>query len=283
MFTNSPNDITIDYLGQLGTSLYSDGLLTRFLNEGLVHAYSISRKLVDKSTNTNAFRVRRSSDNAEQDIGFVGHLVDTASLSTFIGANSGFVVTVYDQVGSSDATQSTAGNQYRVVNAGTLELINNRLYAHNATGVINLYPISSSFNLTNASLFGVSHILTASSGEFVNFIANNDAGFSDEFTTAPVVGGVIFRLDSTSYQKNVTITDDNSHSLSIIYDGSQALYYHDNIPLGSEVVPSGTFTASLLFRCRNNILVSEAIIFDKVISETSRFLINKDMDEFYGI
>jgi hypothetical protein len=83
-------------------------------------AYSL-RKL-DKDYTGSAIRVRRSNDNSEQDIGFVGNDLDTASLKTFVGANSGFVTTWYDQSGNArNATQTTAANQPRVVNAGTIE------------------------------------------------------------------------------------------------------------------------------------------------------------------
>lgn len=72
------------------------------------------------STATNAIRVRRSSDNAEQDIGFTGDALDTTSLATFVGANSGFVVTIYDQAGNGeDATNATAAQQPMIVNAGS--------------------------------------------------------------------------------------------------------------------------------------------------------------------
>jgi hypothetical protein len=83
-------------------------------------AYSL-RKL-DKDYTGSAIRVRRSNDNSEQDIGFVGHDLDTASLKTFVGSNSGFVTTWYDQSGNArNATQTTAANQPRVVNAGTVD------------------------------------------------------------------------------------------------------------------------------------------------------------------
>jgi hypothetical protein len=67
-------------------------------------------------------RVRRSSDNAEQDIGFSSGLLDTASLLSFIGANSGFIVNWYDQSGAAkNIAQSTAANQPRIVNAGVYD------------------------------------------------------------------------------------------------------------------------------------------------------------------
>lgn len=83
-------------------------------------AYSTARKLRAGYTG-NAFRVRRSSDNAEQDIGFVNNEVDTASLLTFCGAGNGFVVTLYDQSGNvRDVTQATAGSQPQCVGSGAL-------------------------------------------------------------------------------------------------------------------------------------------------------------------
>lgn len=78
------------------------------------------KKLI--STATNAIRVRRSSDNAEQDIGFTGDALDTASLASFVGANSAYVKTFYDQTGGGfNATQVTAADQPRIVNAGSYD------------------------------------------------------------------------------------------------------------------------------------------------------------------
>jgi hypothetical protein len=106
------------------------GLLDNY--SGAAAAYSL-RKL-DKNYTGSAIRVRRSNDNSEQDIGFTssGDL-DTASLKTFTGANSGFVVTWYNQADSAgvfgirNATQTTAANQPRIVNAGTVERLNNKV------------------------------------------------------------------------------------------------------------------------------------------------------------
>lgn len=67
-----------------------------------------------------AVRVRRSSDNAEQDIGFVSGRLDTASLLSFCGAGNGFVTTWYDQVGTNNAGQGTAADQPQIVSSGSL-------------------------------------------------------------------------------------------------------------------------------------------------------------------
>jgi trimeric autotransporter adhesin len=67
-------------------------------------------------------RVRRSSDNAEADIGYgADGWLDEASLLAHVGAGDGFVTTWYDQSGNGrDATQTTAGHQPNIVNAGVV-------------------------------------------------------------------------------------------------------------------------------------------------------------------
>jgi hypothetical protein len=88
-------------------------------------AYSL-RKLRTAYTGS-AIRVRRSSDNTETDIGFVSNQLDTAAITTFVGAGNGFVTTWYDQSGNVNNTiQTTSGNQPLIVLAGTLYTLNGK-------------------------------------------------------------------------------------------------------------------------------------------------------------
>lgn len=88
-------------------------------------AYSL-RKL-RTAYSGNAIRVRRSSDNAEQDFGFVANVLDTASLLTFVGANNGFVTTWYDQSGNANnVRQTTAIRQPLIVSAGVVNVLNSK-------------------------------------------------------------------------------------------------------------------------------------------------------------
>jgi hypothetical protein len=94
------------------------GLLDLYPNAAV--AYSLRRLRADYTGS--AIRVRRSSDNAEQDIGFVSNVLDTASLLTFVGAGDGFVTTWYDQSGSGfNATQTTAISQPTIVLSGVVQ------------------------------------------------------------------------------------------------------------------------------------------------------------------
>jgi hypothetical protein len=68
----------------------------------------------------NCLRVRRSSDNTTQNIGFVNNYLNVADLLDFVGAGNGFIHTWYDQVGSNNFTQTTPGNQPQIVTSGSL-------------------------------------------------------------------------------------------------------------------------------------------------------------------
>ena len=93
---------------------------------GATIAYS-TRKL-RTAYNGNALRVRRSSDNAEQDIGFTNNVLDTTSLLNFItGSTDGRVTTWYDQSGNgNNLTQTTVAKQPWIVSGGTVITYNSK-------------------------------------------------------------------------------------------------------------------------------------------------------------
>jgi hypothetical protein len=92
---------------------------------GAAIAYSL-RKLRSAYSGS-AIRVRRSSDNAEQNIGFVSDVLDTASLLTFCGAGNGFITTWYDQSGSANNfIQTTVLSQPQIVASGAVININSK-------------------------------------------------------------------------------------------------------------------------------------------------------------
>jgi hypothetical protein len=108
MITPYSNIISVTTLGLL-LDTYS----------GAAAAYSL-RKLRTAYTG-DAIRVRRASDNTEQNIGFVNNVLDTASLTSFCSGTNGFVTTWYDQSGNGyDATQSTGANQPQIVSSGSV-------------------------------------------------------------------------------------------------------------------------------------------------------------------
>lgn len=103
-----------------GTLGYKQGV---FQIPSLVLVYGL-RKLMPNYSGY-CIRVVRSSDSAEQDIGFVGNDLDTTSLASFIGVNSGTIKTWYDQSGHGyNATQGSTGLQPHIVISGSLVTTN---------------------------------------------------------------------------------------------------------------------------------------------------------------
>jgi hypothetical protein len=66
-------------------------------------------------------RVRRSSDDAEMNIAFVGADLDTSTLTTFIGANDGLIVKWFDQSGNGyDLSQNNKAQQPSIIISGVM-------------------------------------------------------------------------------------------------------------------------------------------------------------------
>lgn len=101
--------------------MFSGGGGAGFVLDGIANvaaAYSLRR--LSTAYGGAAVRVRRSSDSAEQDIGFDSSgEFDSAAFSSFVGGGTGFVSTWYDQSGNvRDATQPTMTAQPSVVLSG---------------------------------------------------------------------------------------------------------------------------------------------------------------------
>jgi hypothetical protein len=87
-------------------------------------AYSL-RKLRTAYTG-NCIEVRRSSDNALQNIGFVNNFLDTASLLSFVGAGDGFVRTWYDQSGNNNNVFNTLNNSHPTIVTNNSIVVNSQ-------------------------------------------------------------------------------------------------------------------------------------------------------------
>jgi len=110
-------DVPLTFLTTNGpaTSAFT-GLLDTY--SGAAAAYSLRQ--LSSTYSGDAIRVRRSSDNTEQNIGFVNNELDKASLETFCSGTDGFVAIWYDQSGNTvNAANATATNQPKIVASGS--------------------------------------------------------------------------------------------------------------------------------------------------------------------
>ncbi len=114
--------------GRIGVRVQVPLLLDTYT--GAAAAYSL-RKLSNTYSGP-AIRVRRSSNNAELNIGFNSDgTLDTTTLLSFVGAGDGFVVTIFDQSGNGlDLSWWQAVTQAKIVTNGVIE-------SHNGKPTIN--------------------------------------------------------------------------------------------------------------------------------------------------
>ena len=204
-------------LGVIGSqSIAFIGLLDTYPNAAA--AYSV-RALRIAYTGS-AIRVRRASDNAEQDIGFTvfGNL-DTTALTSFCSGTNGFVTTWYDQSGNGrNALQPTAANQPQIVSGGTvltengkpcvnftaidkrLKTIDNNLFFDDCTLS---YVCRSISTATFAPLaFGYGNQPVSSKSRYLGPL-NNNLSFvvfgSDYVSSIPAAGDSTINLYSSNY------------------------------------------------------------------------------------
>ena len=120
---------------------------------GAAAAYSL--RLLDSTYTGSAIRVRRSSDNTEQDIGFnVFGELDTVSLLDFAGTGDAFVKVWYDQASTNDATQTDTAKQPQIVSSGAVIVLGNKPAI---TGVSSSSVLSIATTI-NFSDFGLMHV-----------------------------------------------------------------------------------------------------------------------------
>lgn len=138
-------------------------------------AYSV--RLLKSDYASSAMEVRRSSDNALQDIGFDANGdLDTASLLSFVGAGDGFVRTWYDQSGNAlDSQNTTTSTQPKIVSGGSVILAN---------------------SIPNIQFDGVDDYLSVDLGSFSTNSSVYLANFKN-FTTG-ITYGTYFQLTPTT-------------------------------------------------------------------------------------
>ncbi len=212
-------------------------------SSNLMVAHSVSRRLLTNYTGA-LFKVRRSSDNATQDISYgVDNWADTAALATFIGANSGYVDTLYDQSGNGrHMSQGTFSAQFRVVNAGVNDTLGGKLTLFhsgaNWTMMMSTTSTFTSYTGTTMSVFarGLNGI-AANNYRFVSVTNNTSTDYLSSAqcaiilsTTPPGTGWQSYRAAHLANSIQTPATSDGL--ISAIADGTN-LKLRDGTNTGS--------------------------------------------------
>ena len=143
-------------------NMYWDGSQTGLLDDYPSAEAAYSLRALNSAYTGAAIKVRRSSDNSEQDINLLydGSL-NTDSLLDFVGSGSGYVTTWYDQSGNGiNANQSSASKQPIIASSGVISTLNGKpamQFISSFVMDLNLtqYPFTSGGSATEKSIFAV--------------------------------------------------------------------------------------------------------------------------------
>lgn len=247
-------------------------------------AYSL--RLIRTAYAGAAVRVRRT-DNTETDIGFSGGNFDTTALKTFTGANSGFITTWYDQTGNTQhLTQTTNGNQPRIVNAGVVDRDPvtgwPAIYSSGAVSAMSLFK---AFTLNQpVNFFLVWH--------YVSYTAT-------EQTVVDGYGALaMFRHDASlnnrmnvyagaTMTSTIPVATGNTYLMSVLWDGASSNVWQDGASFATGNAGTNNPSGVMLFNYQGdgrpiNGYISEFITYSA--SQTANLTgINGDMNGYYVI
>jgi hypothetical protein len=275
-------------------------LLDEFPNAAA--AYSL--RLLRTAYTGNCIEVRRSSDNALQNIGFVNGLMDTASLLSFVGAGNGFVRTWYDQSGNGrNATNTTNAQQPKVVNNGVIILDNLKPVINNLENNTLRYTPNIYQGNSKGFIFSVSKSSKTTYANLINIAFENQSGANHWIAKSRLTnqrweaGGR--RLSSNSFQAVESNTNDGNNIVLISsfadYENSDLfLWQNDNLVASSTSFQTdGSTSIETKFLNIGNTLntsisnVFEGFIFEIVIYESDqsnhRTSIEQNINDYYNI
>jgi hypothetical protein len=251
------------------------GLLDLYPNAEM--AYSL-RKLRAAYTGA-AVRIRRSSDNAETDIGFLANgNFNSAAAVAFCGAGNGFVTTWYDQSGNSkDWLQPTAANQPQIVNAGASILVNGKpsiLFdgvndGFDAVNPLLINDILSCFSILKTSSSGLQYCdsTTFNKWFFILQSGSSSTAISDRFSIATVAKN----------QNIITPTTRNNYYTEFGNNTQNLTYLRGNIIIANWA--NFSYMNQVGFALGGN---SQEVIIYKSNKDSERLAISNLINQYYG-
>ena len=268
----------------------------KIFNYPLVNLVLSVRK-VNPAYNGPCMRVRRSNDNAEQDIYFTnaGNL-DTASLQLFTGSNNAFVTKWYDQsLNAYDVEQNNNLLQPQIVSGGSILLSDNGLPAIN---FVDDFLQNSNVQLTPS----FSSLTVAATTSLIQDENNNYIFNQGSFANGKIKG-LFFEDDSDIAAANgfssqtvvpSSLLLNNSYLFSYVYnesDQKSRIFIDSTLKNTANLPSSGTPDNQPLVIGRNSSInngyasmtVQEIRIYNRVLTDLSRQSIEANINSYFNL
>ncbi len=255
------------------------------------NAYSL-RYLSDEYTGP-VVRIRRDNDNAEANF-TPDEILDT-TLTTWVGANEGHVVTWFDQSGNGyDATQSTANAQPKLVTGGNVIMFNGLPSVRNSVSanIVNLSTGSGVFSLSMPNqLFMVAAHNTGTGASEYPLGGTTSVG-QNAILKSNV--GQQLKLYGGGFTIGVDAVGTNQWLMNALFDGNAPVGFRHEFRLNGSTKSSGGGVGSYpldgtrIFNAFDPSLVNwlgyiqEVIVFDGDVSGEND-LIEGNVNDYYSI
>ncbi len=275
-------------------------------------AYSL-RKISSTYTGS-CIRVRRLADNVEQDIGFSGNELDTASLTAFIGGDTGFVTTWYSQsptTSGNNANNSTAIYQPIIIDRGTLQSVNGKpalrcgrnallyvggggttafKYLHDGTTKASTVSVmKTGSNVTSTHFYWLTTTSATSSIGVNNFIVNDIIGQrarNGGAATIQTVGSIATNTHYTFFQIHDVANPINADKLILNINNGSDIATNTNSFTPNTANSSQELNVFNYYKPVNNFgltgHIQEMIFWDYDYS-ADKAAINNNINNYYGI
>jgi hypothetical protein len=242
-------------------------------------------------------RVRRSNDNAEQDIYFTntGNL-DTAALQLFTGSNNAFVTKWYDQsLNAYDVEQSNNSLQPQIVSGGSILLSDNGLPA--------IAFVDDFLQNSNAQITPSFSSLTVAATTSLIQDENNNYIFNQGSFADGKIKGLFFEDDSDIAAANgfssqtvvpSSLLLNNSYLFSYIYneaDQESRIFIDSTLKNTADLPSSGTADNQPLVIGKNSSInngyvsmtVQEIRIYNRVLTDLSRQSVEANINSYFNL
>ena len=247
---------------------------------GASAAYSL-RKLRTLYTGS-AVRVRRASDNTEQDIGFTAGELDTTSLASFCGSSDGFVKVWYCQSGNSnDAEQTTTGNQPKIYDGST------GVVTENGKPAVEFDGASTYLRNSNLTTSGAHTIFTVD-----QYIDEDNENVLYDSDTSPQSIAFVNGSDqwNISYGNNFNTLHNANSSQNLhgfFIDGASSEFYENGVSVATGNVGTNNMSGVTIGATRAAAvpwrgMIQEFLIYDSDQS-SNRTGIETNLNTFYSI
>ena len=266
-----------------GQDLVTSSLLLDQYGADITAAYSL-RKLRTAYTGS-AIRIRRFSDNAEQDIGFDSNGdLDTSAITSFIGSSNAAVVTWYEQSGQAsnwNLTNSLTTGQPRIAASGFLYTLNSKPAIADTTGAHRM-SFNTTFGNAPSAIGQPFHTFSV-----VSYINSADCvlfdGESADCRISAYYGGV-YRMGAGTNVNTGTNTPNTQLLIDGSFNGSSSYLFENSVSQGTSL-NIGTNSINKIYlmgKTRRLGLTQEFLIYGADVT-TNRSNIADNINTYYSI